>query len=130
MKKIELIGFMLMFLAVCGIAIATPKKLVTIKYCLKHFRTFEIVGTTIKGIELDQLADTLKKFKSENPNVEYELLAEVKCMPEMEERIIKEIKNAGIKLTHYWVPVSFENDKPGPYGSGFVDIIGNKTSSP
>jgi hypothetical protein len=128
MKKI--IVFAILAFSICGMTLATPKKLITIKYCLEPFRTFEIVGMNIKGVEFEKLTDILKKIKSENPDAEYELLAEVKNVPEMENKIIKAIENAGIKLKHYWAPVSdIVNGKIGPYGIGFVDIIENKTSN-
>jgi hypothetical protein len=126
MKKIIVFAFLGFF--ICWIVIATPKKLITIKYCLEPFRTFEIAEMNIKGIELEKLTDVLKKIKSENPDAKYELLAEVKNVLEMENKIIKAIENAGINLKHYWAPVSsIVVGKSGPYGPGFVDIHENKT---
>jgi hypothetical protein len=98
--------------------------LITLKYSLNPFRTFEIVGTDIKGIELVNLTEALEKHKNKNPQAEYELLAEVKSAPETMEEIKKSIERSGIKLKHCWVPTSiFSSDKPGPYGPGFIDII-------
>jgi len=125
MRKINL-GIIALILLFTGCNAANPpaQRLVTIKYCSEPMRTFEIVGTNIKGVELEQLTDVLKKYKSKNANTEYELFAEVKCVPEEEQAIRKSIKDAGIKLKHYWAPVSIrtKKSKEGPYGPGFIDI--------
>jgi hypothetical protein len=125
MRKINLgIITLLLFFMGCNVANSPAKRLVTIKYCSEPMRTFEIVRTNIKGVKLEQLTDVLKKYKSENPNTEYELYAEVKCVPEEEQAIKKAIRDAEIKLKHYWAPVSIKTDKSkeSPYGPGFIDI--------
>jgi len=102
---------------------ATPEeKLVIIKYCLVPLRTFEIVGTDIKGVEQKELTEVLKKYKSENPDAQYELLAEVKSIIEIVEEIKKDIEAAGIQLKHYWIPTSTSKTS-GPHGPGFRDIL-------
>jgi len=74
------------------------QQLVTIKYCSDPMYTFEVVGTNLKGFGLEQLIDVLRKFKSENPDAEYELFAEIKCVTEKEQAIKKSIRDAGITL--------------------------------
>jgi len=97
--------------------------LTTIKYSLKPFRTFEIVGTKIKRVKLEKLTAVLKKYKANNPKKKYQLIAEVKSVPETVKRIKKAIKDAGIKLNHYWVPTSFNVDIPGAPSEGYIDIL-------
>jgi hypothetical protein len=100
----------------------TPK-LTVIKY--SSSRTFEIAGTNFKGIELKDLVKALKRHQTKNQGAEYELLAEVKCVAEESDKIVKTIRGSGIELKHYWAPVGVfdPNDKPGPHGAGYVDLI-------
>lgn len=122
MRNVTLaIAASLLFFTGCTASSQPAQRLVTIKYCLEPMRTFEVVGTDIKALPLDRLTETLKTYKAENPEAEYELLAEVKCMPEQEHAIRKAIRDAGITLKHYWAPVSFDGGKESPYGPGHVD---------
>lgn len=94
-----------------------------IKYCLDPFRTFEIVGTDVKGVtKLHDLTKALRRHKKLNPNAKYEVLAEVKSTPEAEREMVKAIAGAGIELEHFWAATSSLSSN-GPYGSGFVDHI-------
>jgi len=104
---------------------ATPETLTTINYAAEPFRTFEIVGTDIKGIELKELREAISRHQKQHPGVAYELLAEVKCTPEQSNLIVAEIKGTGVTLRHYWAPVSCVDLKstPGKYGRGHVDIL-------
>ena len=97
----------------------TIHKLIIIKYTMD--RTFEIAGTDIKGIKVKRLTEILKEYKKNNPNDEYELVAEIKSTSETTEDIMQAIKKAGIHLKHFWVPVSFGTHKASPK-PGFVDI--------
>ncbi|MBU1042779.1 MAG: hypothetical protein KJ915_00050 [Candidatus Omnitrophica bacterium] len=130
MKKILLIILILLALLEYLIPIVSAQntKIVTIKYCLEPFRTFEIVGTDMKKLKLENLSTELKKIKSINPEAKYEILAEVKSTPETIEKIKKAIENAGIQLEHYWVPTSFGIDNPGGPAEGILDIL-NKNKS-
>jgi hypothetical protein len=104
---------------------STPK-LTTIKYAMEPFRTFEIVGTKTRGVtDLESLTSALRSHHERYPTAEYEILAEVKCMPQEQVAILKAIAESGIRLKHYWVPVSdFGADtESGPYGLGVVDIL-------
>jgi len=107
------------------IARTEGQRLITIRYCLKPSRTFEITGENIKGIKLDALTNVLKTHSMNHPRATYELYSEVKSVPEESEKIVETIRQAGIQLKHYWAPVSFidPNVKPGPYGTGYVDIL-------
>jgi hypothetical protein len=108
----------------------SPNRLTLIKYCQKPFRTFEVVGTDIKGIEkLEDLTAALSKYSRSHPGARYELLAKLKNLPEREQAIIKAVTNAGIRLEHYWAPVSMApppGAQIGPYGGGYVDILGGQ----
>lgn len=64
----------------------------------------------------------LRGYKNKNPNTEYELVAEVKLMPETKKEIKKIIKKADISLKHFWVPVSFDSNL-NSNKLGFIDII-------
>ena len=102
------------------------KSLTTVKYCYEPFRTFEIVGTDTTGVSQEELPGVLRQHKINHPRAEYELLAEVKCVPEQTQAIIHAFTQAGIRLRHYWAPVSsfsFDMMEPGPYGLGHVDIV-------
>ena len=103
----------------------TRKSLVTIKYTLEPMRTFQVGVTNQQGLTINELAIVLRKYKSEYPGAEYEVYAEVKCVPEESERIIRTLREAGIELKHYWAPVSYidPSGKAGPYGPGHVDIV-------
>jgi hypothetical protein len=104
----------------------SPVPLTVIQYCLEPFRTFEIVGTDVRGVkELGGLTTALRKYRELNPKARYEVLAEVKSVPEGEREIVKAIADAGIRLEHYWAATSFwaPNYPVGPHGIGFVDHI-------
>ena len=100
---------------------------IVVKYCLEPFRTFEIAGTTSKGIRLEDLEKALREHQSTHRDAQYELVAEVKCVPAQSSEIVETFKKAGTILIHYWAPVSdiTTNSPPGPYGAGFVDILRN-----
>lgn len=100
-------------------------ELLTIKYSTDPFRTFEIVGTPVKGVKLEQLTEVLTEFKNNHPKVNFAFWAEVKSTPETTRKIQAAIDKAGIKLKHYLVPVSYvpPDAKSGPYGAGVVDIL-------
>jgi hypothetical protein len=105
----------------------SPARMTVIKYCAKPFRTFEVVGTDIKGVEkLEDLTAALRKYSQSHPGAQYELLAEIKNVPEREQAIIRAVTNAGIQLKHYWAARSsapLPGAKTGPYGGGFEDIL-------
>ncbi len=109
-------------------SIESSKNLITIKYVLNPFRTFVIEGTDLKNINLAGLTHELSQYKATHRDDQFELYAEVKCTPEESNKIIKAIQKAGIDLKHYWAPISIidPNTKPGPYGSGHVDILNNR----
>jgi hypothetical protein len=108
----------------------SPGHLTVIKYCLEPFRTFEIVGTDVKGIKkLGDLTAALRKHRQAHPEAEYELLAEVKSVPEGERAIIDAVSKAGITLKYYWAAFSgapAPGVKIGPHGVGFYDILPSK----
>ncbi|MBN2579447.1 MAG: prolyl oligopeptidase family serine peptidase [Pirellulales bacterium] len=108
---------------------AEKRNLTTIKYALKPFRTFEIVGTEIKGIKMEALPEAIRRHQKQHPGVVYELYAEVKCVPETSDEIISKIRSAGVTLKHYWAPVSDVDlqSVPGKYGYGHVDILEQST---
>ena len=127
-----------------GASIGDPDSIVTIKYALEPLRTFEIVGTNIKGVKLAGLPAVLKQHKQRHPGLTYEIYAEVKCVPETSDEIISAIRSTGVSLKHYWAPVSVSAGSlsiPGSisggslvdtkstsgkykYGPGHVDILG------
>ena len=102
-----------------------PEELTTIKYCQKPRRTFEIVGSDVKGLKLAELPEALKKHHEANPRTAYEVYAEIKTDTKESDKIIKTIQKAGVTLKHYWAPVSnVDPSKPaGKYGPGHVDLL-------
>lgn len=100
-------------------------QLTTIRYVLKPFSTFEIAGTDVKGITLDELPRAVWEHQRKYPGARYEVYAQVKCVPAQSDQIIKAIRATGVALKHYWAPVSTVDDQvpPGKYGPGFVDIL-------
>ena len=122
---------MAMMLTVVSLAEETPEtdskvRLTVIKYCLEPFRTFEIVGTDVKGVKkLRDLTKALRTYREQNPGAKYEILAEVKSVPEEELKIVKAISKAGITLEHYWAATSTftPGRAAGPHGLGYADHI-------
>ncbi len=101
-------------------------RITVIKHCQEPFRTFEIVGTDVKGLKkLSDLTIALRKHKEQNPGARYEILAEVKSVAEDDEKTVKAVAKAGITLEHYWAAHSDPLlDGPiSPHGVGFVDLI-------
>ena len=102
----------------------SPIRFTVIKYCLEPFRTFEIVGTDVRGVKkLRELTKALRNHKEQNPAAKYEVLAEVKSTPEGEKAIVEAILSAGITLEHYWAAHSAwaPGTPVGPHGIGYVD---------
>lgn len=99
--------------------------LTTIRYVFEPFRTFEIAGTDVKGITLEELPRAVWEHQRKYPGARYEVYAHVKCVPAQSDQIIKAIRATGVTLEHYWVPISTVDDQvpPGKYGPGFVDIL-------
>jgi len=118
----------LTILAGCGEPSVDEKNLVTIEYVSEPFRTFRISGTDIQGVELEQLTEVLTKHKAKHPDAIYQFSAEVKSVPETEDEIRKAIRDAGIDLQHFWVPVSTWNPDIdlSDQEIGRVDLVGNK----
>jgi hypothetical protein len=87
--------------------------------------TFKITGTDVKGLTIEELKGALIKHQQTHPGVAYEVFAEVKTVPEGTKKIMDVFKSAGVKLLHYWAPVSniSPNEKPGKYGDGHVDLL-------
>lgn len=102
-----------------------PEHVTTIKYSLEPFRTFEIVGTGVKGMRIDDLPEAISQHQQDYPGAVYEIYAEVKSGVETSDKIIEIVKGAGVTLKHYWAPVSFVDlsKAPGKYGYGHVDLI-------
>jgi hypothetical protein len=101
-------------------------RLVTIRYVSNPFRTFEIDGFELKGIPEEELTQRVAEHHQLHPYATYEVYAEVKCVKEQEDRIIRAIRDAGVTLIHYWAPVSFVDDGPEryhKYGIGHIDRL-------
>jgi len=131
---------MILFIAFLSVAITgcTPNKriidksannepkLVTIKLTFNKCRSFEIMGTDIRGIKQEQLENVLKNYVTAHPLAAYECLSNCKLRAEDIKNIEKIFESAGIKLQHFWVAVNFAAKSTGPYGPGFYDAIGRK----
>ena len=80
---------------------------------------------------LDKLADIIVEYRARHPKSRYEFYSEYKLTSSEIKKIRNAMKKTGIKLEHFWVPVSLDipGQKPGPYGKGMVDIIGGQTKS-
>lgn len=136
MKDLILLAVFLIAFGVQGIPAPStePARLVTIKYVLTPFRTFEIPGTDMKGISLEALSEAIAKYHKDHPGSTYEVFAEVKCLPETSDEIIRAIRRAGVILEHYWAPVSFVDiSRPaGKYGHGHIDLLnrGDRMKNP
>ena len=102
---------------------APADALSTIKYRVDG--TFEIAGTDIKGITLDNLSQELTRHQEQHAGATYELYAENKCHPELSDKIIATIRESGVTLKHYWAPYNDADPQgsPGKYGVGQVDIL-------
>jgi hypothetical protein len=99
-------------------------KIITVRFVLDPFRTFQISGTDSKGLDLTELKVALMKHQQGSPGAAYEVLSEVHNSPEAEKEIIGVIKAAGVNLMHYWTPVIIfdRNAPPGKY-PGHVDLL-------
>jgi hypothetical protein len=99
-------------------------EIVTVRFVLDPYRTFQITGTDFKGLDLAELKAALIKHQQTYPGVAYEVFSEVHNTPAAEKEIIDVFNAAGVKLMHYWTPglVFDRNAPPGKY-PGHVDSL-------
>lgn len=102
-------------------------EIITVVYGDDPFGTFTISGSDVRGIELEGLKDALVKHQEAHAGV-YEVLSEIKAMPERQKEITDAFKAAGVDLVHYWAPVSNIDPKAKPekHGIGYVDILNSE----
>ena len=84
---------------------------------------FEIRGTDIRGVKLEELENVMKHYAARHPRTEYECLSETMLTATTTGEIERIFKSAGLTLRHFWVAVNFDTEATGPYGPGMVDIV-------
>ena len=119
MRFIALVFYVLIFMGGCS----KENNLVQIRYTATPTQSYSI-GQERSGLNFDALTDELRKYHQKYPNARFEFFSEYKLVPTVEKGIRSAISGAGIKLEHFWVPVSNidPKERPGPYGAGIVDL--------